>query len=385
MSNHPRIFFMHNVISPYRLPVFEEVAQIADIEVFFCTSKTSDRQWNTSLKGYHFKHKVLPNFRIGPFFFNPTLLWRLMFSRYDMYLVGDFPEMACSTFLTILIAKINRKPVILWSETIDNNVIYYQHLAISTKYHHRTALRLLNRSINIYRRVLLASASTYVALSNSARQFLITEGVKPRLILTGPQVLPAAQLAAPNQLKIHSPYAGKTVILYLGYFNVLKGIDDLIAAMSQVSDPNTVLLIAGAGPEEQSLKALASTDRRIMFLGYTDSVAKANLMTWADIFVLPTLADCWGLVINESLHYGTPVITTSAAGAAQLIEDGTNGLLITPRDRDTLSAKLNLLISDPALLAKLKLGAANQSSAITDSRVGAKPIIEAILSVEGKS
>lgn len=379
MAKKMRVFLLHNVIAPYRLPVFEEIAKIADIDVYFCITKTADRHWSTSLDGYKFKHKVLPNFLIGPFFLNPTLLWHLLTNTYDIYLVGDFPEAVSSTFIAIMVAKLRRKPVVLWSETQDNNVIYYQNLAVSTKNRHRIVLQIMSLIIKFYRKMLHSSATTYAALSGSARNFLLEQGVREQVIYSGPQIIPISQLAIASTLKADSPYAGEKVLLYLGYFNALKGIDDLIVAMAQIPDTNVRLIIAGVGPEEQALKKLASGDKRITFIGYTTGVAKANLMTWADLLILPTLADCWGLVVNESLHYGTPVLTTTAAGSEELIKDGVNGIRVAPRNPGALASALNLILNDSRLLVKLTGGALAQSSDITDAKVGAKPIIKAII------
>lgn len=374
-----RVFFLHNVISPYRLPVFEEINKVVDLEVNFCITKTSDRKWGTSLGGYSFKHRVLKSLRFGPFILNPTLLSVLLTHSYDIYLVGDFPETALSTFLTIMIAKLRRKPVVLWSETTDNNVIYFQGMVMSPKLRHRFAIATLNTIIAGYRNLLLGRANSYAALSNNARQFLLSQNIKADKIYSGIQVFPSELLPAPNAAKTSSPYAGKKLLLYLGYFNMLKGIDDLIAAVGLVKDNDILLLIAGAGPEEARLKELAAGDPRIQFLGYTEGVQKANLMHWADLFILPTLADCWGLVVNESLHYGTPVITTTAAGSSELIADGVNGIRVAPNDPQALASILSLLITDSLQLTKLNQGAKSTSRDITDSSVGAKPLIDAIM------
>ncbi len=167
-------------------------------------------------------------------------------------------------------------------------------------------------------------------------------------------------------------------MLYLGYFNTRKGINDLIAAVGQLPDPTIRLVIAGTGPEELHLKTLAASDKRISFMGYTDGKRKGELMSWADVFVLPTLSDCWGLVINESLHYGTPVITTTSAGASQLIEEDVNGLRVAPHDPNALASALEYVLTNTNVLNKLTRGAKAGSADITDSRVGARPIIEAI-------
>ena len=292
MSKKLSVFFLHNVVSPYRLPVFEEINKSVDLDVNFCIGRTSDRKWNIDLHGYSFKYRILKSWRIGPFIVNPNLLSVLLQTSHDVYLVGDFPETAVSTFITVLVAKLRRKPVVLWSETIDNKVIYYQNLAISPKTSHRWLLAMLTGVITTYRKLLLGAPTTVAALSRNAYDFLLSQNVPASKIISGIQVYPSELLAASDTQKSDSPYAGNTVLLYLGYFNALKGIDDLIAAVKQISDTNIRLLIVGDGPQKQQLRDLAREDSRIQFIGYTEGTAKANLMSWADLFILPTLADC---------------------------------------------------------------------------------------------
>ena len=373
-----KVAFLHNVVSFYRLPVFEEVGRAVDLEVFFCKTKTNDRKWDASLDGYHFKRRVLPVFQVGPFFMNPTLIWELFKTKYDVYLVGDFPETMVTTFATILVAKLRRKPVVLWSETVDNDVNYFQNLAVSTKFTDRAMRSVLTTIITGYRRILLKLPNRYVALSQLAELFLEGEGVNSDRISSGIQIMPKQFLAAPTISKADGPYAETKLLLYLGYLNAGKGINLLIQSMRELTDPSLRLAIVGAGPEEAALRALAAGDDRIEFYGYTVGTDKANFMSWADVFVLPTLADCWALVVNEALFYGTPVVTTTVAGASELLVDGINGLSIPAGDQAALTAALTTLTTRNHLRIQMKQLLLTPNPQLTDSRVGARPIIEAL-------
>ena len=378
MSKKLTVFFLHNVVSPYRLPIFEELNQSVELDVNFCIARTSDRKWNTSLNGYSFKHTILKSIRLGPFIINPNLLNILFRNSYDVYLVGDFPETVWSTFMTILVAKLRHKPVVLWSETTDNNVIYFQNLALSHNTIHRMILAVLSTGIGMYRKILHTTPDTIAALSHRAHAFLIAQNVPANKIFEGIQVYPCELLDQPDSSKLAKLYNKKTVLLYLGYLNALKGIDHLVLAMKYIPDPNIQLLIVGDGPQKECLKELAKNDDRIEFTGYTEGIAKANLMRRADLLILPTLADCWGMVINESLYYGTPVVASAAAGATEIIQNNVNGKIIPPGNPQALAAMINELTQNKQRLQALKRGAANTSTDITNRRVGAKPLIDAI-------
>src|ERR1700683_648788 len=383
-TGRPRVFLMHNIAAPYRLPVFEEISRHTRLDVVFARFRPGDRKWAVALNGFSYRHVVLPGFTIGPLVVNPTLLWEMLRRRYDVYLVGDFPELMFATFTAILVAKLRRKPVVLWSETTGHEVIYFPHLVTSKKLRHRVLLSSVTGLITVYRRFLLKLADRHVALSDMARTFLLNEGLEADAIDSGIQVMPAEQLFAPTVERKASPYRDKQLVLYLGYINHLKGIDQLVRMFRMLPGQDARLVIAGVGPAEAELKQLAAGDSRIEFFGYADSDARANLMSWADVMVLPTLADCWGMVVNEAIYYDTPMITTRAAGASELLRDGA-GIVIPEADEAALREALERVLSDAKLRRQMKQAAEALRNKITDSRVGAEPILSALMKAGGWS
>jgi glycosyltransferase involved in cell wall biosynthesis len=376
----PRVCLVHNQVAPYRLPVFAEISRHLDVEVLFCRERAGGRRWSIDPSAYRLHHTVLRSWRLGPFLINPGLVARLLRARHDVYLVGDFPETLWATFATILVAKLRRKPVVLWSETVDNSANHYEATVVSDKFPARVARAVLTAGVTAYRRVLLRMPARFVALSAAARDFLISEGVDAGRIHSGIQVQPKELLAEPGTAKEDGPYAGCRVILSMCYLNPTKGVDTLIAAFRRLPDLDLRLVVAGSGPAEDQLRRSAAGDDRISFPGHVSGVAQADHYAWADVFVLPTLVDCWALVVNEALHYGVPVITTTAAGAGELIADGRSGLLVPPGDPDTLRAALGKLLADPAERGQMA-AAARERTDITDSAVGAAPVLAALLAV----
>jgi glycosyltransferase involved in cell wall biosynthesis len=382
MPAKPRVCLLHNQIAPYRLPVFAELDKQVDTEVLFCRGRTRDRRWSTDIGGYAFRWAVLASVGVGPFVVNPGLLLRLIRGRHDVYLVGDFPETLLSTFTAILVAKLRGKPIVLWSETLDNQANHFGAAVVSRGRSARLARAALTAGVTAYRRMLLRQPTRFVALSAAARAFLIGEGVPDDRIDSGIQVQPAELLAEPTSTKDDGPYAGCRMILSLCYLNPTKGLDILITAFRQLPDEDLRLVIAGSGPEARRLRALSEGDDRISFPGHVSGVAHANHFRWADVFVLPTLVDCWALVVNEAMHYGVPVVTTTAAGARELIADGHSGLLVPPADPGALRAALGKLLADPAGRARMA-AAARARTDVTDPRVGAAPLLAALGKVGG--
>ena len=214
-----------------------------------------------------------------------------------------------------------------------------------------------------------------MAYSQLAAKFLENRGVSVGRIFTGVQIMPNECLVRGENPPRPAEFVGKTVILYLGYLWKRKGVDYLIEAVKSIHDRRAVLLIAGSGPEENRLRQLADGSDNIRFLGYADKSKKAWLYEIADIFVLPTLHDAWGLVINEAMFYGLPVITTTAAGGSDIVSD--NGIIVPAGNVNALRDALLLLIRDQTL--RLRMG--NRSRVMSgslDLDVGVSALYQAV-------
>ena len=140
-------------------------------------------------------------------------------------------------------------------------------------------------------------------------------------------------------------------ILTMANLEARKNIGALISAFKNLNAANARLVIAGDGEEKQKLEALASGSDTIVFAGYVDGAAKQDLYETADIFVLPSLFETWGLVVNEAMHYGLPVIITDSMGSTDLI-DG-NGFIVTAGDHDALLRALQQLIESRQMREKM--------------------------------
>jgi glycosyltransferase involved in cell wall biosynthesis len=96
------------------------------------------------------------------------------------------------------------------------------------------------------------------------------------------------------------------------------------------------------------------TSGQIVFTGFYQREKLAVLYALAEAFVFPTHSDPWGLVVNEAMACGLPIITTSAAGcAADLVDDGCNGRIVAPKETYRLAAAMAQLAVDPILRADM--------------------------------
>ena len=143
--------------------------------------------------------------------------------------------------------------------------------------------------------------------------------------------------------------------LFVGRLVAEKGLEVLAEAWRRAAVPQgSALALAGAGPLQPPGAAL---------LGHVPRAALPALYAAADVLVLPSLRTAtfrepWGLVVNEAMHQGTPVIASDAVGAAAggLVRDGRNGFVVPAGDADALAARIGVLAAEGEL--RERLGAA---------------------------
>ncbi len=134
-----------------------------------------------------------------------------------------------------------------------------------------------------------------------------------------------------------------------GRFVKKKGFNLLLEALAELkpSDRNFSLEIAGDGPGFSSLKALATElgiHDKVQFLGYRNDVP--NLINNADLFVLPSLHEPFGIIVLEAMAMGTPIIATRCEGPLEVLDD-TSAILVDKGDKASLADGLRRAIQDP--------------------------------------
>jgi glycosyltransferase involved in cell wall biosynthesis len=146
-------------------------------------------------------------------------------------------------------------------------------------------------------------------------------------------------------------------ILFLGNLIERKGISDLIAALSNVSDAIAPwqATFAGHGDVERYRQMAddAGIGRQSHFTGWVDTATARQLVAGADLLVLPSYHEGLPLVILEALGLGTPVIATPVGVISETLTDGDDIILVTPGDRTALASAIVTLARDPGLRQSL--------------------------------
>jgi glycosyltransferase involved in cell wall biosynthesis len=140
---------------------------------------------------------------------------------------------------------------------------------------------------------------------------------------------------------VQTPNADAVVVLFVGYSFRRKGLAQIIRAIAGVGDERLELWVAGGddpAPYARLARELGLAER-VRFVGHRSDVV--GLMRAADVFVMPASYEPFGLVLLEALACGTPVITSRAAGVAELLTDGREGYTVAdPFDTAELTRAL---------------------------------------------
>ena len=163
------------------------------------------------------------------------------------------------------------------------------------------------------------------------------------------------------------------VFIYVGRIWWGKGTRPLLAAYSRLEqelDDVTSLMIVGDGPEQARIDQIARSEGlRVKFAGFHQKADLPRLYASGDVFVFPTLGDPYGLVVDEAMAAGLPVISTTAAGEIrERVLDGVNGYLVPPDDPRALAAAMQRLATDAGLRSQMGARSAEIIRAYTPDR-----------------
>jgi glycosyltransferase involved in cell wall biosynthesis len=249
-------------------------------------------------------------------------------------------------------ARRHRRPFVFWAS------IWHQPRSLA----HAVALPVTR---HIYRH-----SDAVIAYGEHARRFVARVRGRDDDIFVAPQSVEPELFARPVSgaevaaLRAEFGLGTRPLVLYAGRLVADKGVEVLARAWPQVHADAT-LVVAGDGP----LAGVVAGLPRARLIGALPRERLAVAYAAADFAVLPSVPtprfkEPWGLVCNEAMHQGRPVVATTAVGAAAggLVRDGETGLVVAPNDPDALAGAIDHLLQDSALTAQL--GAAARAAVV---------------------
>ena len=369
-----RVALVHNIISPYRVPVFNALAKKRDVDltVFFLSESARNRQWNTRLykKHMHFKYKILNNTKIiFPFkepveyIINFTIFHELAKKKYDVVITSGWADFACQ--IIPFLKNVYHYKFILWAGSTKDEPSLQRTLTLP-----------------LVKKIVIA-ADHIVAYGSKAKDYLISLGASTRKISSTVNAVDVAYFKKQAKLmkrqklarvrKQYSLLDVKRSVLYVGQFIERKNVEMLIKAMSLLKVPDVTLILLGYGPRKKIYLQLAKKmDVDIRVINHVELENIPNIYSLSDVLVLPSREEVWGLVVNEAMAVGLPVIVSNKSGCINdLIFEGKNGFSFHHDNEKELAEKINLILTNSDL--KKRMGRESQKiiSRITPAKTAA--------------
>jgi glycosyltransferase involved in cell wall biosynthesis len=341
-----KLCVLTEIISPYRIPVFNALAEHPDIDlqvIFLAETDPSMRQWKIYCDEARFSFEVLPSWRrrLGKhnLLINASVGTTLQRVCPDVILCGGYNYLA--SWQALRWAKKNHVAFLLWSE--------------STAHDRRNR----HAVVENLKQAFLDECSGFVVPGKSAFEY-VSRMTGSENIFVAPNAVDNDLFSARSQAAEmrHTRLRGELGLpdrfcLYVGRLVRAKGVNDLLQAYAAL-DPEVReevgLVFAGDGPLRAELEADARSifPGSVHFSGFVDRDELPGYYALAECLVLPTYSDTWGMVVNEAMACGLPIVCSRVAGcAADLV--GSNGILITPGEIAQLSAALHQISASSGL------------------------------------
>lgn len=159
-------------------------------------------------------------------------------------------------------------------------------------------------------------------------------------------------------------FENKFILLFIGRLTDKKGVEYLIESLYEVIqyDANIHLLICGNGPLHEILLDKADNlvlNNFVSFLGYITEKEKIELLSIADVLVVPSIVldngetEGMPVVVLEGMAAGLPIIASDVSGVRDVIQTNFNGLLVQARNSHQIAMAILMLMKDPVLREKL--------------------------------
>jgi glycosyltransferase involved in cell wall biosynthesis len=338
-----RVAILVGVPTPYREPLFERLARSADyeIQVLYCRDHQPGQQWR--LGAHRYPARYLKNFAperwhgrrlVGAI--NLGLWGELRAFRPDAAIIYGYNT--ATTLLAIFWVIRHRIPMLMRT---DSNLIAdlgKAHLSLALK---RLPLRWLTRRV-----------SAFLSVGTMNSQYWQFYGAAPEKIFLARYAVDNERFQSQadhyrvsrQTTRDENGWRRRYLLLYVGRLAGEKRVDVLIEALRRLSTKRSDigLVIVGDGAERERLGRLAQGMPNVYFAGFQDQSDLPRYYGVADTFVLPSEYEPWGLVVNEAMASGLPVIATRKVGAARdLIVEGENGYLVPENDPVALASAID--------------------------------------------
>lgn len=323
-----------NMVAPYRLPLYQRLANYFNLVIFHEGMEPNRQRWEgceralhgvrvEQVRGLRLKRRLkgagIRNFDQRYFDVSPLLIWRLVRLRPDVVISN---ELGTRTAVALAYSKVFKRPLwVWWGGTL----------------HTEAGIDGIRRTI---RRTLIPKVPRWISYGKTSTEYLLAEGVPRERIVQ-------IQNCVDEKLFLQETAPAlnlrpRPALLVVGRLVPLKGLAELLHAAAAIQKNGSVfsLTFIGDGPDRGNLEMLVKTLglRYVNFISEQPPEKMPAIYRSGDCLVFPTLQDVWGLVVNEALWCGLPVLASRYAGCAEELLPPDN--IIDPKKPEDLRAGL---------------------------------------------
>lgn len=355
-----KVALVTNIPAPYRVPTWNLVGnQLGnDFLVIFCSRTEPNRKWDT--EPLTFNHVFLKeNTRAktdGTTFVhnNPDVWKQLRQFNPDVVITGGFnPTMLYAFLYTVIFRK--------------------KHIAVSDAW--EMSERHLSFAHRMVRKLVFSGTGAFLPCSEKGKAYYQKYGAAEERIFISHYSIDTKKFTGSK------PFAERKYdLLFAGQLVARKNpqffVDLAVKLRSRVD--NLRVLVLGDGPlKAEILDQLTKNQIPFSFPGHASQAELPGYYADSKIFIFPTEYDAWGVVAQEALASGTPVIVTNNAGCAdELVVNGKNGYVVPLTDAENWLASCSKLLNQQELWNSFSENAVSAAAKISSER-SAKAIIEA--------
>ncbi len=326
-----KVLYITNLPAPYRIAFFEQLCRSGEVDLTVLYERhaaaSRNQKWKDETSARCFREIFLPAVKIGDEASLSLKVLPFLSRKYDVILLGGYSSP--TMMLAIAWMRLRRIKFGIVCDGILPKEDSKQKKALKT--------------------FLVSSASFWLSSGRVTSAQLLKYGAVEERIYEYPfSSVREAEIVDPMDVTPERKRAYKDLIgcgeekmiLYVGRLIPEKGVDVLLDAFKRLNAPNTRLLIVGGDTGRQC------DEDRISFVEFQKKEELSAYYRAADVLVLPTRGDVWGLVVNEALANGVPVITTDRCGAGlQMLHNGVNGYVTGSEDAQAMSRAIRSVLT----------------------------------------
>lgn len=307
MKKQYDVIFFTNLPSFYKINLYNRISENAKIFVVFTGDTASIRNKDFFSKNIRFEYQDLTDLNLIQKVLQTIHIIRNC--KYDRLVIGGIHEI--TSWVCAFLSPKNKNYIVVESS--------YHEAALN-------GWKFLLKTI-FFKRISVAYVSgkaqeIYARKHHFNGECIISKGVGIFNIVEQPQYTPAVRVRE---------------FVYVGRLSAEKNLAFLISVFNTL--PQYRLHIVGYGPLESELKSMARSN--IVFHGAVDNLKLPEIYQSSDVFILPSVMEPWGLVVEEALNNGVPVLVSNKVGCAEeIITENYNGLIFQYDSASSLLSKI---------------------------------------------